>query len=106
MMARKTTSDGMELLNDRYGLDVTSGEAVQQWAEPFRIALLLYDARTTAGLTQAELAERVGTSQSVISQLEDAEYEGHSLTMFRRVAAALGSHVEIRLVPGAKEPVA
>ncbi len=31
------------------------------------------------GLTQAQLAERVGTTQSVISDLEDAEYEGHSI---------------------------
>ena len=52
-----------------------------------------------AGLTQAELAKAVGTTQSVISQLEDAEYKGHSLTMLRRIAAALNTRVEIRLVP-------
>ena len=58
-----------------------------------------FDARTAAGLTQAELAKAVGTTQSVISQLEDAEYQGHSLSMLRRIAAALNTRVEIRLVP-------
>jgi hypothetical protein len=37
-------------------------------------------------------------SASVISRLEDAEYEGHSLAMLRRLAAALNKRVEIRFV--------
>lgn len=54
--------------------------------------------RREAGLTQMELAERVGTSKSVISRLENAEYGAHSLTMLRRVAEALGKDVEINFV--------
>ncbi|MCH8047287.1 MAG: XRE family transcriptional regulator [Planctomycetes bacterium] len=60
---------------------------------------MIYDARTAAQLTQSQLAEKVGTTQSVISQLEDADYEGHSLSMLRRVAAALDQRIEIRFVP-------
>jgi predicted transcriptional regulator len=44
------------------------------------------------------LAERIGTKQSVISRLEDADYEGHSLTMLQRIATALGQCVEIRFL--------
>ena len=107
-MARETTktTDGVRIVSRRYGIDTATDEAVQQWAEPFRVAQLLYDARSAAGLTQGQLAEKVGTTQSVISQLEDANYEGHSLSMLRRIAAALGSHVEIRLVPASNEPAA
>jgi len=62
------------------------------------VAQLIYDARNKAGLSQAELAKRVGTKQSVISRLEAADYEGHSLTMLQRIAAALGQCVEIRFL--------
>jgi transcriptional regulator with XRE-family HTH domain len=51
---------------------------------------LLDDARTGAGLTQRELAERIGTKQSVVGRMEDADYEGHSLSMLKRIADAVG----------------
>lgn len=66
------------------------------------VAQLIYAARNQAGLSQAELAGRVGTKQSVISRLEDADYDGHSLSMLQRIAAALGQSVEIRFLPPAK----
>jgi len=42
---------------------------------------------------------RVGTTPSVISRLDDDDYDGHSLAMLRRIAAALNKRVEIRFVP-------
>jgi len=54
------------------------------------LALLVREMRENAGFTQTELAKRVGTAQSVIARLEDAEYAGHSLTMLERIAAACG----------------
>jgi len=63
-----------------------------------RVARKLYDLRTKAGLTQKELAQRVDTTASVISRLEDADYEGHSLSMLRRIARALDQEVQIRFV--------
>lgn len=67
-------------------------------AADLEVAELIYQARTAAGVTQKELGERVGTSPSAISRLEDADYEGHSLAMLRRVAAALGKRVVVRFV--------
>jgi len=55
--------------------------------------------QTAAGHTQAQLAERVGTTQSVIARLEDADYEGYTLRMLDRIAAALGQRVEVTFVP-------
>ncbi len=55
--------------------------------------------RNKAGLSQRELARRVGTTASVICRLEDNDYEGHSLTMLKRIAEAVNKRVEIRFVP-------
>ena len=54
---------------------------------------------SSAGLTQRELADRVGTTQSVIARLEDADYAGYSLSMLQRIARALNRRVEINLLP-------
>ncbi len=64
-----------------------------------RVARHLYHLRTEAGLTQQQLADRVGTTASVICRLEDADYDGHSLSMLRRIADALDKRVEILFVP-------
>ena len=63
------------------------------------IAGLIYDARNEAGLTQKQLAEKISTKQSVIARLEDADYEGHSLSMLVRIAYALDSKIQIAMVP-------
>lgn len=69
-------------------------------ADPWRevgpkIALL----RQNAGLSQAQLAQQINTTQSVISRIENSTYKSHSLSMLRRLATALGQHVEVRFVP-------
>jgi ribosome-binding protein aMBF1 (putative translation factor) len=98
-------SETMRFLRDRYVGDdperVASFEIALANAE---VARDIYRLRTEAGLTQARLAQRVGTTASVICRLEDAEYEGHSLSMLRRVAAALGKRVEVRFVDEANAP--
>lgn len=63
------------------------------------VARKLVGLRLQHGLTQRQLAKLVGTTASVICRLEDAEYEGHSLAMLNRIAAALKQRVEIRFVP-------
>ena len=60
------------------------------------LALLIREMREDAGLTQAQLARRIGTTQSVIARLEDAEYRGHSLAMLERIAAACAVSLKLR----------
>jgi ribosome-binding protein aMBF1 (putative translation factor) len=67
-------------------------------------AQLIYDMRTRAGLSQRELAKRVGTTASVICRLEDADYDGHTLAAVRRIATALNRRLELRAVPVRKIP--
>jgi len=90
----------MTVRNERkMGIDPDTDPEMLQIAEELRVAQMIFDARTEAGLTQKELAQAVSTTQSVISQLESAEYKGHSLTMLERIAKALNRRVEIRLAP-------
>ena len=65
--------------------------------EAWDVALQLVALREKAQLSQAELAKRVGTSQQQISRLESANYEGHSLSMLRRVADALNARVKVTI---------
>ena len=60
------------------------------------LALLVREMREDAELTQSELAKKVGTTQSVIARLEDAEYTGHSLTLLERIATACGVALKLR----------
>ena len=54
---------------------------------------LIYDLRTEAGLSQRELAERMGTTQSVISRLEEGGGAKNRIDTLARVAEALGRHL-------------
>lgn len=99
---RKATTDAVEILRRRY-IDgrPDQGRAMEEIRADSRVARMIRDLRTAAGLTQRQLAALVGTSASVICRLEDADYEGHSLGMLRRIATALGMKVEVRLIPTA-----
>ena len=55
--------------------------------------------RNEAGLSQAELAKKVGTTQQQISRMESPSYEGHSLSMLRRVADVLDATVQVKIQP-------
>ena len=97
---RKPTTDAIEIIHRRYFEGKPEMMALlEEERANLDIACKIYDLRNKAGLTQKQLARLVGTTASVISRLEDADYEGHSLSMLRRVAAALDKRVEIRFVP-------
>src|ERR1017187_2009165 len=94
---RRYSSDTLQYFWDRYIGDDPERIAEYEQAEAeIDIARLIYSMRTAAPLTQRQLAKKVGTTASVICRLEDADYQGHSLAMLRRIAAALGKRVEIR----------
>lgn len=97
---RRATTNAVEILHRRYVAGRPDQEVALESARlNAAIAQEIYDLRTKAGLTQKQLAELVGTAHSVISRLEDADYEGHSLRMLQRISAALNRRVEVRFVP-------
>lgn len=71
----------------------------KQAGEAWDIALQLAALREQAGLSQRDLARKLKTSQQQISRLESPGYEGHSLSMLRRVAKVLHARVRVVLEP-------
>ena len=79
--------------------DPEFAERFKQAGEAWDVALQLASLREQAGLSQSELARRLKTTQQQVSRLESPSYEGHSLSMLRRVAAALHARVRVVLEP-------
>jgi DNA-binding XRE family transcriptional regulator len=74
-------------------------ERFRKAGEAWEVALQLVSLREKSGLSQKELARKVGTTQQQISRLESPSYEGHSLSMLRRVARVLGATVRVDIRP-------
>ena len=99
-----TITDAGEIIYRRYIRGRPEMEALLQEVDAEdEIARKIYELRTKARLTQRQLAKMIGTTASVICRLEDADYEGHSLAMLRRIAEALNKRVEIKFVPVRKK---
>lgn len=79
--------------------DPTFAAQFEKAGEAWDIAIQLTQLREAAGLSQSALARKLKTSQQQISRLESANYEGHSLSMLRRVAAALNARITVSLEP-------
>ena len=94
---RKNSAVG--ILHERYvGEDETRKASLQVERINADVAQMIYDIRKEAGLSQKALADLVDTTQSVISRLEDSDYEGHSLSMLSRIAKALGRNINITML--------
>ena len=99
MMKQKTNFD--QYLEEQLQ-DSDFAARFKKAGEAWEIAMQLAALRKKSGLSQKELARRLGTSQQQISRLESPLYEGHSLSMLRRVAVVLGARVHIELQSGRK----
>ena len=95
----KKTTDACEILYDRFIKGKPKMEAMlKEEKQRLELAACLRELRERAGISQSELARRVGTTPSVICRLEDPDYEGHSLKTLRRIVTALGMGLELKLV--------
>ena len=93
----KSTSDAVEILRRRtYEGKPARIKNLEEARANEEIARKIQELRAAAGITQTQLAK---LTASVICRLEDADYEGHSLAMLRRIAGALNQRVEIRFIP-------
>jgi ribosome-binding protein aMBF1 (putative translation factor) len=101
-MKKRTSSNAVEILDRRYPPSAGDLKQRKTFREQIEIAEMIHQAREEAGLSQRQLAHRVGTTASVICRLEDGEYEGHSMAMLRRVAYALDKRVQVRFIPASQ----
>ncbi|MGB5158413.1 helix-turn-helix domain-containing protein [Desulfobacterium sp. N47] len=92
----KNEKDAVKILYNRYiKNDPKRHAALEKERVNAQVARTIYELRKDAGLSQGELAELVETTQSVISRLEDADYDGHSLSMLQRIAKALSCRLNV-----------
>jgi ribosome-binding protein aMBF1 (putative translation factor) len=64
----------------------------------FAVVGEMIEARQEAGLTQAEVASRMGTTQSVVARLETARHMP-TFDLVARYAAAIGRRIDVHLIP-------
>ena len=104
MNARKETTEAANILHRRYVKDDPERKAsLREERVNAQVAQLIHDRRSEAGLSQKELADLIGTTQSVISRLEDADYKGHSLTVMNRIATALNQRLMVTMTAAGLE---
>jgi len=104
MNNEKRKSDAVSILHRRYiGDDAERQVSLHKERVNSEIARMIYDLRKEAGLTQKDLAQKIGTTQSVVSRLEDADYDGHSLSMLSRIAKVLNCTLAVSMDTGKSE---
>ena len=99
----KTNSKDITTLDEfketHYGkLGTKKRDALEAGYENFKIGSLIHEARLEKGLTQAELADKVGTTKSYISKIENDIKEVRFSTLKKIVELGLGGRVELSII--------
>ena len=98
MKTRSNTFTLEQFKEKNYGAKGTSiREKLEAGYQNFKLGALLQEARLSAGLTQEELAERVGTTRSYISKLENDIKEVRISTLQRIVDLGFGGKLELSI---------
>lgn len=97
---KKSTTDALEIIHQEFFRENPEMiEELERARVDDAVARKIRDLRVKAGLSQLQLAKKIGTTASAICRIENAEYKGHSLAMLNRVAEALDRRMEIHFVP-------
>jgi DNA-binding XRE family transcriptional regulator len=87
-----------ELKEDHFGKRGTSKrERLEKGYENFKIGVLLQEARIKKGMTQQELADKVGTTKSYISKIENNVKEARISTLQKIVELGFGGQLELSI---------
>jgi len=93
--AKRPTTSARDILHRRlYRGRPDRVEELNQTRREMALGMKIRRLREDAGLTQQQLARMIGTQPSAISRIEDADYDGHSVSLLERVAQAL----DLRLI--------
>lgn len=76
--------------------DKTFREAYEHYRDALTVGMKIRDLRENAGLTQKQLADRMGVSQQVIARLESGEADNPTVSTLERIAKATGHRLQVR----------
>lgn len=97
-MKKKTTNltSFADHLDSQYGKRGTAlREKYEQEFEAFKLGVMLQELRKERGLTQAELAEKCGTTKTYISRIENDASDIRLSTLMRIIQEGLGGHLKL-----------
>ena len=99
MKTKKSNITTLDEFKDKYyGKSGTAKRnELETGYENFKIGVLLHEARIEKGLTQEELAAKVGTTKSYISKIENNVKEVRISTLQKIVEIGLGGHVQLSI---------
>ena len=98
MKAKNNIKTLDQFKDEQYGKKGTAKrDELESGYENFRIGALIHDARIEKGLTQEELAAKVGTTKSYISKIENNVKEARFSTLQKIVELGLGGHLELSI---------
>jgi HTH-type transcriptional regulator/antitoxin HipB len=89
-------SDLNKYIKKRKKRDRRFAEGYDEGYEQFKVGVMLREARLAAGMTQEELARRIGTKKTAISRIEN-HAEDVKLSTLKKTASALGKKLEIKI---------
>ena len=92
------TTDAIKIIHQMIADDPTIQEQIALESINAEIAQLIDDSRKKAGLTQQQLADLIHVEQSVIEDLEDADYQDNPLIILQKIATVLNQKVKMSLV--------
>ena len=72
-------------------------DELEEGYENFKIGALIHDTRVEMGMTQEQLAEKVGTSKSYISKIENNIKEARISTLQKIIELGFGGHLELSI---------
>ncbi len=96
-MARRKTL--MDEIHDELAKDRELSALYQRDLARLQIANQIAKLREHAGISQTELARRIGTKQAGIARMERSSYRGYTVGTLAKIAAATGGRLEVRLAP-------
>lgn len=99
MKTKKNNILNLEQFKDKnYGkIGTTQRNELEAGYENFKIGALIHEARLEKGLTQEELAKKVGTTKSYISKIENNIKEVRLSTLQKIVELGLGGHLQLNI---------
>ncbi|MCH1432254.1 MAG: helix-turn-helix domain-containing protein [Flavobacteriaceae bacterium] len=98
MKTKNNITNWDDHLDTKYGKKGTdSREKFQEEFEAFRIGVLIQEARKSKNLTQQQLAEKVGTTKSYISRIENNASDIRLSTLMRIIREGLGGSLKLSL---------